>query len=188
MRNFKQFKYLSEEKEEKKKLQKELEKEKDDVEEEQEEVQDVEKEIEKEETEGPSRADGSDKGDKLEQEKAKFDSDLAHDDENLDYDKNQAKADGLRWLQARYGEEIYVFQHIPGLDMESEDIKSYSISVNGSAYTINIRRFEDLQDGSSSQGEKGIIKDLVGYDILPGAVAPVPMEAPDEKSDEKPEL
>jgi hypothetical protein len=100
------------------------------------------------------------------------------------FDSAKAEKDALKWLAAKYGEKVFVFKRIEGLDMngDPEDVKSYSISVDGNAYTLNLRRFEDMPDGSSKQGEKGKVVDILAFDVLP------PQTPEEDDESEKQEL
>ena len=160
MINFKQFKYL---------LETEDPKDKD-----------------KEQDKKPAGREGKDPNAKMEPEKGKFQTDMDHENPDITFDKEAALVDAEKWLVARYGDELYNFLNVPNMDMESEIVKTYSIVVSGRAYTINLRRFEGLPDGSDKDdgADKGMVKDTIGYDILAPQIAPPEPEEPEQSPDE----
>ena len=170
--NFKQYKYLSEGQEEKdkKKVEKELE-----------EPEDTdEPEEEPEEKPRVARSDDKPADDKVEAPKSgNFASDAANDNVDIQFDDKQAEIDAERWLTAKYGEDLYTFKRIKGMSMDAEIVKVYSISVGDNAYSLNLRKYDGVADGSDVNGPKDTIQDVLGYDVLPGQEAPE-IEEPEE--------
>lgn len=79
---------------------------------------------------------------------------------NEKFDRVAAVKDALKWLDGKYGADIYTFKDIEGMEMSGNKIKTYDINVGEKTYKINLRKFDSNGDGE---------QDTVGFDILPDA-------------------
>ena len=84
-------------------------------------------------------------------------------EKQTEFNKKQAVKDALKWLENKYGKELYKFKHIPNMKFEGEKIKKYDISVDGKEYELRLKLFDTNGDGSS---------DTLGFDVLPAIEEP----------------
>ena len=73
-----------------------------------------------------------------------------------EFDEKKAVQDAEKWLESKYGKELYVFKHMPDMEMSGEKIKTYDIVVGENTYILNLKKFDSNGDGSS---------DTVGFDV-----------------------
>jgi len=85
-----------------------------------------------------------------------------------EFNEKKAVSGALKWLENKYGKELYKFKHIPNMKMEGEKTKTYDISVDGNEYELHLKLFDTNGDGSM---------DTLGFDVLPA------IEEPEEKDE-----
>jgi uncharacterized protein YycO len=85
-------------------------------------------------------------------------------EEDDDVAKLEPKA--LKWLKGKYG-DLYDFKFIKGMEMDGNDCKSYSVSVDGDNFKLHLRKFKSGVDVKA--------KDVVGFDIIP-SISPEELE------------
>jgi len=64
----------------------------------------------------------------------------------------------LKWLENKYGKDLYTFKFIPNMDMNGEKVKVYDVSVDNKEFALNLKLFDTNGDGSA---------DTLGFDIKP---------------------
>ena len=90
----------------------------------------------------------------------KFQCDVDDENPDVDFNKDQAMKDAETWLIGKYGDGLYDFVHVPGIEEESEGDRTYTIAVDGRAYVMVLRKFE-----ASTPNKDGDLKASVGWDI-----------------------
>jgi hypothetical protein len=78
------------------------------------------------------------------------------------FNDKQAVSDALKWLENKYGKDLYTFQNIPGMDMNGEKTKQYDIVIDGRTYILNLKKFDSNSDGTL---------DSLGFDVKPSVEA-----------------
>lgn len=81
--------------------------------------------------------------------------------------QDKSVQDALSWLKNKYGEDLYTFKNIPGMDMNGSVTKSYDITVGEETYKLHLRKFDTNNDGDM---------DTVGFDVI--------STSPEEKKEE----
>jgi hypothetical protein len=87
--------------------------------------------------------------------------------EAIEFNEEQAVKDALKWMKNKY-DDLYDFMHIPGMDMNGENTKTYDIVVDGRTYILKLKKFDSNGDGK---------KNALGFDVKPAV-------EPDEEEDE----
>jgi predicted RNA-binding protein with TRAM domain len=82
--------------------------------------------------------------------------------EVAEFNDKQAIKDSEKWLNNKYGKDLYTFKNIPGMKMEGEKTKVYDIVVDGKTYQLNLKKFDSNGDGNL---------DTLGFDVLPSVEA-----------------
>ena len=91
------------------------------------------------------------------------------------FNEEQAVKDALEWLKNKYGEDLYNFKYIPNMDMNSDKVKTYDISVKDNTYTLNLRIFKTSEPNQL---------DTLGFDVLPSQVLNEPDTQEEKKNNE----
>jgi hypothetical protein len=78
--------------------------------------------------------------------------------EVAEFNEKKAVEDALKWMENKYGKDLYTFQNIPGMKMEGEKQKTYDIAVDGRTYQLRLKKFDSNGDG---------VLDTLGFDVLP---------------------
>jgi len=89
-----------------------------------------------------------------------------------EFNLDKAVKDALKWMENKYGKDLYSFKHIENMNMEGDIVKTYDITVGDNAYTLNLKKFD------SSGGDE---LDTLGFDVLPARAEPE--EKPEEEKD-----
>ncbi len=89
------------------------------------------------------------------------------------FDVDKAVKDALKWMEGKYGKDLYNFKHIENMNMDGNVVKTYDITVDDNTYILNLKKFDSNGDGSL---------DTLGFDVLPAndEVAEEPEENKDE--------
>jgi len=92
---------------------------------------------------------------------------------NEEFNLDKAVKDALKWMENKYGKDLYNFKHIENMNMDGDVVKTYDITVGDNAYTLNLKKFDSTGDGEL---------DTLGFDVLPASVEP------EDNKEEKEEL
>lgn len=90
---------------------------------------------------------------------------------NEEFNLDKAVKDALKWMENKYGKDLYNFKHIENMNMDGDVVKTYDITVGDNAYILNLKKFDSTGDGEL---------DTLGFDVLP---AHVEEEDEEEKDD-----
>ena len=74
------------------------------------------------------------------------------------FNDKQAVTDALKWMENKYGKDLYTFQNIPGMKLDGEKQKTYDIAVGNNTYQLHLKKFDSNGDGKL---------DTLGFDVLP---------------------
>jgi len=91
-----------------------------------------------------------------------------------EFNLDKAVKDALKWMENKYGKDLYNFKHIENMNMEGDIVKTYDITVGDNAYTLNLKKFDSSGDGEL---------DTLGFDVLPAHV-----EREEDTEEEKDEI
>ncbi len=84
-----------------------------------------------------------------------------------EFDQKPFVDSAMKWLETKYGKELYSFKHQPNLEVEN--MKSYNVSTENKNFIITGRAFDTNKDG---------VADTVLFKIK-DVNAPEPEEEPD---------
>ena len=84
-------------------------------------------------------------------------------EQESEFDENKAVKDAEKWLENKYGKDLYVFQFIPNMKLEGQKTKTYDIAVDGRMYELQLKLFDSTGDGNM---------DTLGFNILPATEEP----------------
>jgi len=67
---------------------------------------------------------------------------------NQDFDEKQAVQDAEKWLENKYGKDLYTFKNIQGVKRDGEKTKVYDIVVDGRPWELFLKLFDTNGDGN----------------------------------------
>jgi len=84
-------------------------------------------------------------------------------EQESEFDENKAVKDAEKWLENKYGKDLYTFQFIPNMKLEGQKTKTYDIVVDNRTYELHLKLFDSTGDGKM---------DTLGFNILPATEEP----------------